>query len=77
MLQLQAPEENPNALQSLSDESREKLLQTLLERRLKQFTLEVCPNFLFPYLPHHCFFIPSLLQWQHIMYLQHMITSVA
>ncbi|CAL8460857.1 g388 [Coccomyxa elongata] len=36
-----ALEENPNALQSLSDESREKLLQTLLERRLKQFTLEV------------------------------------
>ena len=34
--------EDSNALQFLSDELREKLLQTLLERRLKQFTLDVC-----------------------------------
>lgn len=37
----QAVDEDPNALQSSSDDMREKLLQSLLERRLKQFTTDV------------------------------------
>jgi hypothetical protein len=41
-LWLQGAEDDTSSLQSLSDDMREKLLQTLLERRLKRFTAEVC-----------------------------------
>ncbi len=50
-MRVQALEDNPNALQYLSDDLREKLLQTLLERRLKQFTSDVRTLCLIDFLP--------------------------